>query len=945
MQNIDPQTIDLSTFPSSKCSTLKEWVDAIGRTLWNPHHKKIAEFFKTPCLKYTDVLFTLQARNIHNLSPLPGWSKLGERGFEKVTKDDLPEVMVFDCETVRAHADAPYKPFLAFAWGDGYYWAWLPESGSLPDVIPFPANRIVIGQNSTPYDRRYLSSEYDQENFFAPNLIHIDTFCLATMVCGLSNQQKTAYETQKKQAKEGKGSKEWVSRASARDLASLCKHFCGIEISKTVRKDSIETKFEKDFNFHRLPKDVVDYCAQDVWATFHLADRLFARVDKEFFSSPVSWWGVQELSQSRFHLKDYESFLESSERDYQAVKKENAELVSSLAHAEMLKGLEVIEAFDQEKMSKVRLKKHELLEQAAALDFEGVMADSSIDAFEDFLKRLGFCEVRSEVSWFYENGCFRFQIGLIKYVTGWDTALKKGGEKLKTKLINFLKKRLEREEKKLEKSLYGIVPPGLREGLDWTRVTVGENKGSVRWFVGLVKNGFEINRDAILLMGITWKDLPIYWEPIKTEKGQTGTWRTDDERLPHPKGPDKNLDSPLCKDYLVWAKSGELKSKALGKDALISLFERLESIAQWTSFRTRLGSVYRLPAGELQLTTGDIAPIGTVTRRVTSPIWQVSPKPSEKIGSGLMKHVSVPNGFSMVGTDFDQEESWMATVLTDARGGKIGSNPWCRSVLDGDKEKGTDDHSLTAKQLGIPRGTAKTLNFASAYGAGLLKLAVALSLELELPLRETLVIASNFLYFKRGELDIYKSLNKALGGIGLSRSEAFATSARAFDNYVGTSGVQKTTFDTLSIYADTPNIRTALLNVKVPDTLNKCFVKDEFFTSRNNWQIQSPCVDVLHILLTIIRAFSIEYDVEYWFIYAVHDSVFFCVRQGQESVFKAILQRSHQLVKKLTYEQALVHANNLKMPSQRKNPEGFECPESQYWFSEINVGQTVAEVI
>lgn len=945
---IDPQTIDLSQFPSASQPSLKSWIDTIGRTLWNPHHKKIVEFFKTPCPKYTDVLFSLKARNIHNLTPLPGWSKLGDRGFEPCSENDLPMVMVFDAEAVRAQEGSPYKPFLAFVWGDGCYWAWLPESQQVPWIIPFPPKRIVIGQNSTAYDTRLFSCEYDQENFLAPNTIHVDTFCLATMVCGLSNQQKTAYEQQQSQIKSGKGAKEWVSRASPRDLASLCKFFCGIEISKAVRKDGIETKFEKDFNFHRLPTDVIEYCAQDVWATFHLAQVLFARVDNDFFTSPVSWWGVQELSQSRFHLKDYDAFLEQSEKDYQVVKTKNAEFIKAIATKELLRGDQLIRAFIDAYLEAFEAERDAVLSEAEALDADSFPSNVMPEyAFEDFLKRLGFLQPTQ--MGLATKGNLNFTVNKIKYGTGWATALKAGGSKLKTKLIKFLSGLLERDRKALVKQLFSVVPPPLKDSpLDWSRLTTGDNKGQIRWAAALSKNDYEINRDAIVLLQLEWKYEPIYWEPIKTEKGTAGTWRTDSERLPHPGGPGKNLDSPLCKDYLVHAASGDLKSKIISKERLIELFEDLNSIAQWTSFRKRLGAVYRLPvegSDNLVLTTSDIVPIGTVTRRVTSPVWQVSPKPSEKIGSGLMRHVSVPDGFSIVGTDFDQEESWMATVLTDAKAGKIGSNPWCQAVLDGDKDKGTDDHSLTAKQLGIARKHAKTLNFASAYLAGLSKLAVSLSLQLEQPLKETLIIAANFLYYKQGDRQVYKQLDKQLRKAGCSLSEAWGVTNGAFESFSGAAGVQKTTFETLAGYAGTPNIRTALLGVKIPDSLNAAFVKDEFFTTRNNWQIQSPCVDVLHCLLTIVRAFCMEYGVEYWFIYAVHDSVFFALRQGQEPLFEAILQRAHQLVKQLTYEQALKHANSLKMPGQQISGEGFECPESQFWFSEINVGQTVAEVI
>ena len=213
------------------------------------------------------------------------------------------------------------------------------------------------------------------------------------------------------------------------------------------------------------------------------------------------------------------------------------------------------------------------------------------------------------------------------------------------------------------------------------------------------------------------------------------------------------------------------------------------------------------------------------------------------------------------------------------------------------------------------------------------------------PLAESLITATLFLYYKKGDAKVFERLASLLQSeCGLSASDALNKTLKAQDDYAGDVGIAKTTFDVLAKYAETPAIRAALLNVKIPDSLDPRFARDDFFTSRQNWQIQSPCVDVLHVLLTTVRAFCMEYDVQYWFILAVHDSVFFAVREGQENIFELILQRAHQIVKQMTYQEAAKHAVEMN-PLSRIDPSKVVCPESQFWFSEVNRGQTVAEVI
>lgn len=820
--------------------------------------------------------------------------------------------------------------------------------------------KTVTLTGNCAYDRKYLSYEYDPSNFLQLDTVHIDTFCLATAIAGLSNQQTIAYKAHRSASSEGLGVPAWVENATERDLGSLVQHFCGIEISKSVRKN-IESKFEADYNFEAIPADEIEYCAQDVWATFKLVKVLYGRCENVFFRSPVSWWGLVEMSQMRIHLKDFDQFLETSETEYQEVVGQLRERVVGLAAGPQSQGLTEILDYEDQVLKQFDSVASELVQALLNTDFEYfdcfLPLESPHIVMGDLLSLSGF---ESAKSYQEVNSNFSFSYGPLSFDitnpgTGWKLALEKGGDRLKKKLIKFFQTQIAKERKAFQKDLLSHNPSvavASFPDLDWSRYSSGPNKNKIRWAQELHKANYSIDsRIAISLCQLLWKGCPIHWESLKTESGgTTGTWvNSEGDRLPHPDGPDKNLSSPFCSDFLVHARTGDLTSKVLTQEQIVQIFEAKDATSQWKSYRARYNDLYRLPTvsdSQTAMTTGGISPIGTVTRRATDEVFVVAPKPKEsKIGSGLMNHMSVPDGFSIVGTDFDSEESWMATVLTDAAGGEVSGSPWSETVLNGKKELGTDDHSLTAATLGIPRNIGKVLNFSSAYGAGLKKQAVALSIALEKPLTETLPLAAQFSYYKKGETRVFKQMFKMLLDVcEISHSDAAAIVDKTITTYTGKIGVAQKTFETLRKYADINGIRTALLDVKIPDSLDPIYVDGKFFTSRQNWQIQSPCVDVLHTLLTLVRAFCLEYEVDYWFIVSVHDSVFFAVKEGQESLFESILQKSHKLVKQLTYEQAAKHAKALN-PFLDFDSEGFKCPESQYWFSEINVGKTVSEVI
>lgn len=960
---INPNTLQLSEFPLNEGDRILPWVENIAQILYSDYHERILAFLKIEIIEYPKVLWTAKI-NGGNMKPaLNGWSRLDtELGWVPIKADELPMELCLDYESVRKTEDSPYLPFLAYVFGSDSCWYTWRHQSPLPAVAEFPADRIIVSQRGVSFDRRYNSCEYQQENFYFPCAIHIDVFGLATAIAGLSDQQEKVYKAFQERKKKGSVPK-WVQHSTMRDLESLAKHFCGIKISKSVRSEEIEKRLEADFNYTALPDDVTEYCAQDVWATFLVARRTYQMACNGFYPYMVSFWGIQELSQSRFHLKDFDPFIEQSESEYQEVVAKIRAVLEQAARYEHSRGRGHVLIEERKIKSKFKIERDDLMMLISDIKPEAFCytkhdlecADDVTDILVQGIAQDVFQELSEPGNVVFEEGVcliewrsFSFCVDGMKAGSGWYKALCAGGQTLKDKFERWFTKILEKEEKQLIRELMDLVPDVLADSqLDWTRWVTGEKESEFRWFTNVRDKDFRIGRDTLICLKLLWKHEPIYWEEIKTEKSKTGRWRTKKEPLPHPEGPDKNLSNPLCKDFGLHVATGDLQSLAIDQKQLIELHKNLNLITQWTAYRGRLNEIYRLPVeDDLLLTTGNIDPVGTATRRAKSSLYLVSPKPSEKIGSGFFKQISAPKGMKIIGGDFDQQETWFGTLLTDAKKGKVASNSWIESVLNGDKDAGTDDHSQTAEKLGIPRPNAKTLNFALQYRAGLVKLTNKLAVDLQIPIYEAAPIAADFLYYKQGDEGVYNQLNKLLLENQIFVSEAKRIAKERKLNYKGVHGIQSDTLEVVAKYADTPGIRTAGLDVKIPDSLDPSFVNGEFFTTRNNWSIQSGCVDLLHTVLTLIRAFCMEYEVDYWFIFAVHDSLFFAVDENKTDLFKAIMQRSHYLAKEMLYQQARLHARKHSLTKDKTTIEpDFKCPESQKWFSELKVGNTIYEAI
>ena len=659
--------------------------------------------------------------------------------------DELGPLVVLDFEAKELGPDR-WMPYCCAMYSEGIWFWWQAAQGQT--VMPFPRNRIVIGQNSIAYDRRYLSCEYGDGATY-----HLDTMQLATIVGGLGGdadgkrkgELRQTWERFDRQKHEGKGVPEWYSQCGPVGLAALSERYLGMAMSKQVRDEWVADPTVVQ------PETLYQYCCEDVYRTALIFQRLFVKVDGPFIQSPVTWYGMFRLAQARYYLEDWQGFLSESEAEFEAVK-------------------------------------------------------ARLQTLEDRLKQVAFDDPNREAN--YPN-------------------------------------------------------------LDWELYSRGQNKGFPKWVKDLEGEPMGGNISAYLCR------LQFDGHPVELRKmpASQPKWWANNEPLPHPAG-EGNLGTPLCKDYLGMVKSGRLTSAVLAQDKLVKLFELKDSLTQWASYRKRYEAIYRERVGpSLELSVADLNTCGTVSRRATSPVWVVLPKPDEaKIGSQVMTRIVAPPGQVLVSADFVSQESRIATqALTDCRVAQHCSSPWTESVLTGEKSQGTDVHSMTAKTLGISRGDAKGINFMVQYMGGLNGLS--------------------------NQLALIK---------GCSKEQADKEAAAFMGHLKGKGGIAETTFAALKFLTTRQDLRTYLLGVKCPNTINFRYVPDErsFVTLRGNWPIQSAGVDEKHALIAILDLLIKRHGLNAQFACEIHDRVAYFCQEEQAVKMAELFDTAMGKLAELSLEQA-----------------------------------------
>jgi DNA polymerase gamma 1 len=456
-----------------------------------------------------------------------------------------------------------------------------------------------------------------------------------------------------------------------------------------------------------------------------------------------------------------------------------------------------------------------------------------------------------------------------------------------------------------DKSPFEVTDPWLSQ-LDWTVTTVkGKYAGVPNWVRPFIKDpdthiGVKSNLSHLMLK-LKYEGSPMF---LTKDNG----WCYHDEdgkltKIPHPKGNGDNVGGVLSKDFVEDMAVGRLSSDLPeAKRAL----EIANAVSYWTSVRKRVMDRIFLPTAnphgaDALITLPEILCHGTVTRRtVESLMVTMCSTKNWRIGTELKSRVQAPEGWKIVGADFDGQEMQIASIYSDKwEGGHVGCSPFGYNVLSGSKEAGTDPHSALAKLAGVDRDTAKIAGFAVLYGAGVR--AVQTYIRRKYPEKSPAEV-KNFAY---KILEGKKGRNRNGLYEGGSDSGCF--------NFM----------EEIAMRTRVPQL--PCLGTKISTAMRPAAVGDDFKTGRVNWTIQSSGAEILSIMLTAVHWLAAEYKIPCRFVLSIHDEIWFMTPDRYAEQFAVLFQIAH------VYTWSLFHSS-VGIP---------DLPLSRAYFSSVAIDDRI----
>lgn len=431
--------------------------------------------------------------------------------------------------------------------------------------------------------------------------------------------------------------------------------------------------------------------------------------------------------------------------------------------------------------------------------------------------------------------------------------------------------------------------------LDWGVLTRGKNKGLPKWYANILNKGVSNKSDvAPILLNLLWEYNPVLKHPKDgwvfvtkdVDKDDTRQYKLIDVenwseygykfycKLPHPKGNKFNVGTPLSKDLLEYFNEGILTSENPQAKEVLDL---TIATGYWTNKRKVISSFIPAKVGDTVWLKPDITPHGTTTRRATSVFLTMGEGKKQKIGTELKSRIQAPEGYKLVGADFATQELVIACGYADQVRGFLGSNVMSLVQYTGDKDSGTDGHTLLAKDANISRQAAKVMNFLMLFFGGVSACSIGLKLNVPTASFEWCRHkATQILELKRGKKIIKNGKTRYEGG----------TDSYAYNRM-------------LDIVESVEN-RLPMSRSAISEPLQPRYIKNEYLPSRANRPIQSTGVDLLNCLQGFMSHFCRHLD--YRYIISIHDEVWYTFREDHVSEGVYWLQISHMLTWAIFYD-------------------------------------------
>lgn len=154
------------------------------------------------------------------------------------------------------------------------------------------------------------------------------------------------------------------------------------------------------------------------------------------------------------------------------------------------------------------------------------------------------------------------------------------------------------------------------------------------------------------------------------------------------------------------------KNPSTSYETLIQLSKRYPSLQTLIDYKETKSVYSTFVEGMLErVDNGKIYPHFNVSGTDTGRISHSNPNMANLPTNGVVRNFFIPSiGYKIIGADYTQLEVVVEANLT--------RDPQLIKVIN----EGVSKHDITAQGLGIDRNTAKTLNFALQYGAGVRKI-------------------------------------------------------------------------------------------------------------------------------------------------------------------------------------------------------------------------------
>ncbi len=665
--------------------------------------------FPCPLLEYKSGKLLFNGQEIKS-----GWTKIDYKTWS-IEPVSVPEedVFIFDTETFVKHHN---YPIMGTAVSSKAYYLWLAKEVLAPSLPPnlwdqqnfidVGEDNVIIGHNVS-FDRVRTKRAYDLNKrhdniWFDTQSMHISTSGLASgqrYFFALKN--KNPKDLDAKERKLIKYSPDWSDKGSTNSLVQ-CFNFHVAEWSQhdklTIKDKKVRDLFVTANNMKEIHHHIVKltaYALLDSYYTFLLAKYLWPKY-RESSPSYTSLAGHAYLLGSKIPVTNkWLDWISNCELIHQDLLNESSQTITEIAHALY------------EKWNK--------------------LFKMDINKLEDCIRKDGYDIL-------LDGGTEQQVIKLIEeHPILKDELYDKKNNKYKSTLCLNAKGKYRRPNNNTLVKLYTLLNPNWvmfskaiykndvwYNQLDWFPSKY-LGKWTPTWYKPWIKDkNHKVTSKSLTmhhLLKLTWRGYPI----IKTNNDglcfivDNPNADLDEPRIeetyndlpvhkiPHKKGYDNNVGVLLSKDYLTSFEAEILQGKEKKSGRILEIGV---ATSYWTSIRKRVMNRFvrnvSNPFGkDALITLPEILPHGTVTRRAVEPLFlTMCGVKSHKLATEFKTRIEAPDGWKIVMADVDAEELQIASIFADKwYGDNVGCSAMTYEILSGDKNKGSDGHTRTAKEM------------------------------------------------------------------------------------------------------------------------------------------------------------------------------------------------------------------------------------------------------